>query len=85
MDPLTDGVVIALVPGLVEIAKRAGLPTRFAGIAAIAAATSIFALNDLAVADGNAGAVAGWIVKGVIAGLASAGLYSQAVRLGDRR
>jgi hypothetical protein len=28
--------------------------------------------------------VAGWIVKGVIAGFASAGLYSQAVRLGDR-
>jgi hypothetical protein len=84
VEPLTEAVVVALVPGIVEIAKRVGLSTRYAGLAAIVAATAVIALSDLATSASNAGEAASWLVRGVIAGLASAGLYSQATRIGRR-
>lgn len=76
-----EGVpVVVLVPAVVEAAKRAGLPTRYAGLAAIAAATLLVALADLAGLGNAGGSVARWLLAGVIYGLAAAGLYSQARR-----
>ena len=86
MDDMISGApVVALVPGLVEIAKRDGKPTRFAGLAAIAIATLLVALADLSLSADSTlplrRLVAGWALAGVIYGLAGAGLYSQAQRL----
>jgi hypothetical protein len=81
MDGLTDGVIIALVPGLVEVAKRLGLPVRFAGLAAILAAVALIALRDLAMKNGGTGSVSRWVIGGVTLGLAAAGLYSQTKRI----
>ena len=72
--------VVALVPALVEGAKRAGLPSRYAGLAAIGVAATLVALGDLARGGSAAGAVARWLVAGVVYGLAGSGLYTQ-VRL----
>ena len=84
MDPMMEAVVIALVPGIVEIAKRTGMPTRYAGLAAIIAAIALIALSDLAASSSTISSAAGWLVQGVISGLAAAGLYSQSSRLGNR-
>ena len=86
MDDLISGApIVALVPGLVELAKRAGLPTRWAGAAAVAFATALVALADLArrgdPVNSPAALGAGWLLAGVVYGLAAAGLYSQARRL----
>ena len=79
MDEIVAGApIVALVPGVVEIAKRAGLPVRWAGLAAIVAATALVALADLARDGSVTGSVAGWLLAGVVYGLAAAGLYSQA-------
>ncbi len=80
-DQLFAGVpIVALVPGLVEIAKRAGLPNRFAGLAAMGLGIVLVALVDLARAGELAvtiGDLATWVVAGVLYGLAAAGLYDQ--------
>lgn len=86
MNDLIHGApIVALVPGLVELAKRAGLPARFAGLAAIATATALVALADLAARAAPAtdplGTAAAWLLAGIVYGLAAAGLYSQARRL----
>ena len=83
MDSLTNAVIIGAVPGLVEIAKRAGLPARYAGVCAVIVATVLLAVRDLSGSGGNLGHVAAWLGGGVIAGLAASGLYSQARALGD--
>ncbi|MDQ3044482.1 MAG: hypothetical protein M3R06_04945 [Chloroflexota bacterium] len=78
--PLAGVPLIALVPGLVEIAKRAGLPVRFAGLAAIGFAIALVALIDLASApelNVSVRDLATWGIAGVIYGLAAAGLYDQ--------
>ncbi len=77
--PLTGVPVVVIVPALVEGAKRAGLPVRFAGVAAIGCAIALLALGDLALADGmpNVGRIARWLIGGIVYGLAAAGLYSQ--------
>src|SRR5688572_25904143 len=80
MGPMVDGIgevaIVALVPGVVEVAKRAGLPARYAGLAAIVTATLLVALGDLAGA-GVGRAPAGWALMGIVYGLAAAGLYDQ--------
>ncbi|MCC6313898.1 MAG: hypothetical protein IT337_07775 [Thermomicrobiales bacterium] len=78
--------VAALTGGLVELSKRAGLPTRWAGVAAIIWATALVMLADVAGITGAAGPpdarrAAGWLLAGGVSGLAAAGLYSQARRL----
>ncbi|MGI9254135.1 MAG: hypothetical protein ACR2J8_10335 [Thermomicrobiales bacterium] len=89
MEPFILGApVVALVPGLVEAMKRAGMASRWAGLAAIGWAAALVALADLSGANitGYAGGgglvtpgrVAGWALAGVVYGLAAAGLYSQA-------
>ena len=75
MGGVGEVAIVALVPGLVEVAKRAGLPARHAGLAAIGLATLLVALGDLAGGDGNA--PAGWLLAGIVYGLAAAGLYDQ--------
>ncbi len=77
--PLTGVPVVVIVPALVEGAKQAGLPVRFAGLAAVGCAIALLALGDLALADGtpDVGQIARWLVGGIVYGLAAAGLYSQ--------
>lgn len=80
---LISGVpVVVLVPAAVEAMKRAGLPVRYAGLAAMAVATLLVALAELAAPGGSAGlaAPARWLLAGMVYGLAGAGLYTQARR-----
>lgn len=63
-----------LVVGLVEVAKRSGLPTRWAGLASLLFGV----LVALLIGDSWDRAA---IVAGIAAGLSAAGLYSQAVTL----
>jgi hypothetical protein len=74
---LDDTVIIALVPGCVEVAKRSGLPTRAAPLAAILIAVVLVVLSGLA---GGAGPLtlamaARLLLTGLIDGLAAIGLY----------
>jgi hypothetical protein len=78
---MTEAVIVGIVPAVVEAAKRAGLPVRYAGIAAIVVATAIVALVDLAGGTGSTGSYARWLLGGLVYGLAGVGLYSQAQRL----
>jgi len=73
------GVPVAVViPACVEVVKRAGLPVRFAGLAAIGCAVTLVALADLATgATLDPAAAARWLLLGCVHGLAGAGLYSQ--------
>lgn len=70
--------IVVVVPAVVEVAKRAGLATRWAGVAAIAVAFVLVALADLALRGDALGGVASWLLAGIVYGLAAAGLYSQA-------
>jgi hypothetical protein len=83
---LVSGVsLVAVVPALVEILKRQGLPVRYAGLAAIALATFLLTLAGLALGEPvTIAAVARWLVGGVVYGLAAAGLYSQRNALASR-
>ena len=65
---LVAGVpLLVIVPALVELAKRHGLPVRYAGGAAIALAILLLILGDLALGTprdgaGVAAAIARWII-----------------------
>jgi hypothetical protein len=74
---LDDTVIIALVPGCVEVAKRSGLPARFAPIAAILTALLLVSLSQLADAPGplTVALIARLLLTGLIDGLAAIGLY----------
>jgi hypothetical protein len=83
-DSLIYGVpIVVLTPGLVEALKRCGLPSRYAGLTAIACAALLAALADVAglgavgVDQTPAARVASWVLAGIVYGLAAAGLYSQ--------
>jgi hypothetical protein len=78
---MTDAVIIGIVPAVVEAAKRAGLPVKYAGMAAIVIATAIVALVDLSGGDNSTGSYARWALGGLVHGLAGVGLYSQAQRI----
>ena len=75
---LTDAVIVALVPAVVEAAKRAELPVRLAGLAAILAATALVALRAIANGESDLAPGAETILRGLVLGLAAAGLYTQA-------
>ncbi len=74
---LDDTVIIALGPGCVEVAKRSGLPARFAPIAAILTALVLVSLSQLADAPGpiTLALIARLLLTGLIDGLAAIGLY----------
>lgn len=78
MQTLTDAVIIGALPGLVEVAKRAGLPSRYAGLCAVVLGVALVAVEDLSRRGGDLGNLATWIAGGIVAGLAASGLYSQA-------
>ena len=82
---LDDIAIIALVPGIVEIAKRLGLPSRFAGLTAIGIATALVTLDSLSAGASPLAQPAQWIVLGVVYGLAASGLYSQVQRISPER
>jgi len=88
---LAAGVpLVVIVPALVELAKRQGLPVRWAGVAAIVMATVLLAVGDVALGDTSGNAmrwlmrVATWLLGGLVYGLAAAGLYSQRAMLARR-
>jgi hypothetical protein len=80
---LISGVgITVLVPALVELAKRSGLPTRYAGLASIVAAGLVLGLVQLQ-ANADVGGAASWLFLSLVYGLASAGFYSQVRKLSD--
>lgn len=82
VDLLAGVPLLVLVPALVELAKRQGMPTRYAGLAAIVMATLLLALAGFALDPHLEPAdPARWLVGGIIYGLAAAGLYSQRTTL----
>jgi hypothetical protein len=81
---LDDAAIIALVPGIVEVSKRAGLPVRFAGLAAVGCAIALVALSDLATGISQLSQPAKWLLFGLVYGLAASGLYSQVSRISPR-
>lgn len=91
-DTLILGVpIVVLTPGLVAVLKKSGLPTRYAGVAAIVCAALLAALADLAgiAAPGAdlppAARLATWAFAGIVYGLAAAGLYTQGKSLTAER
>ena len=77
--------LVAVIPGLVELAKRQGLPVRYAGLAAIVFALALLRLGTLALDEPlTRHAVARWLIGGIVYGLAAAGLYSQGAVLTRR-
>ena len=74
---LDDTVIIALVPGCVEVAKRSGLPGRYAPVAAIVIALLLVTLSHLASDPLPIGlaTIARLLLTGLIDGLAAIGLY----------
>lgn len=76
-DLLIVGVpLVIIVPALVELAKRLGLPTAWAGLASIACSALILGLVALQ-ADARVGGWATWLLTSIVYGLAASGLYSQ--------
>jgi hypothetical protein len=76
-DLLIVGVpLVVVVPALVELAKRLGLPTAWAGLASILSSALILGLVALQ-ADAQFGGWATWLLASIVYGLAASGLYSQ--------
>jgi hypothetical protein len=77
-DPvLSSAVIIALIPGCVEIAKRSGLPSRFAPLLAVIVGMSLVGLSHAAAGEQvrSITSAAEVILTGLISGLAAVGLY----------
>ena len=80
---LISGVgITVLAPALVELAKRSGLPTRYAGVASIVSAGIVLGLVELQ-SNAQFGGVAGWLLLSLVYGLAAAGFYSQVRKVAD--
>jgi hypothetical protein len=75
--------ISAIVPAVVELLKQLGLPTRYAGVAAVAVAAVVLGLVQLR-ADATYGGLAAWALLSLVYGLAAAGMYSQ-VRVVSRK
>lgn len=77
---LTTVPVLVIVTALVEAGKRAGLPSKYAGLAAVGLGILLTLL--VAAAEGSLGEqgtrLAAWVLSGIVTGLAASGLYSQA-------
>ena len=72
--------LVVVVPALVELLKRTFLPTRWAGVAAIACCAVVVGLVELQ-GDPTYGALATWALMSLIYGLAASGFYSQYQKL----
>jgi hypothetical protein len=75
-------VVAPLVVAIVQVCKQAGLPSRWAGVAALAAGTLCGGLARLAGVGG--GPLAAALLTGAIAGLSAAGAWSGARAASER-
>jgi hypothetical protein len=89
VDLIVGVPLVAIVPALVELAKRQGLPVRYAGLAAIVLAIALLVLANVALGMPlTPHALGRWTLGGIVYGLAAAGLYSQrdalAARLPER-
>lgn len=82
---LDDIAIVALIPGIVEILKRLGMPVRFSGLAAIVTASVLVALGDIEGGSSMLAQPARWVTLGVVYGLAASGLYSQVRRIPQRQ
>ncbi|MCS7295896.1 MAG: hypothetical protein NZ761_10930 [Dehalococcoidia bacterium] len=74
-----------LVVGLVEVAKRAGLPSRYAALVAVLCGVILALLATLAEEAAGARPWVTGIVEGVTVGLVASGLYSGFKALTERR
>lgn len=75
---ITGVSITVVVPALVEIAKQLGLPSRYAGAAAILIAVALVMIGGFASGAGfDPRQIATWCLAGIVYGLAAAGLYSQ--------
>jgi len=74
---LSHAVIIALIPGCVEIAKRCGLPSRFAPLLAVIVGMALVGLSHTAAGEPvrTIASAAEVILTGLISGLAAVGLY----------
>jgi hypothetical protein len=74
---LSHAVIIALIPGCVEIAKRSGFPTRFAPMLAVVIGITLVGLSHAAEGEPvpSVAASANVILTGLIDGLAAVGLF----------
>lgn len=70
-ETLTNAVLVPIVIGLVELAKRLGLPTAYAGLLAVIMGVLLVAAQSLL--TGQARDI---VLSGLATGLAAAGLYS---------
>ena len=75
MDIVSFAGAAAVIAGLVEAAKRAGFPARFAAVLAVALGAAAGAVLPLA---GEGLSTVESVFVGVAAGLSAAGLYSGA-------
>ena len=77
-DPLISGILaVPLLTGLVEVAKRSGLPGRYAALLALALGIALTAVGYVADNSGWRGPYDA-LLQGIAYGLASSGLYSVA-------
>ena len=68
---------LVLVPLLVQALKAAGLPAKWAGVAAILVGLAVAGLAEAVTAWPQVTPFVRWLVAGLLLGLASAGSYSQ--------
>lgn len=68
--------LVVIVPGLVQGAKELGLPTQYAGVAAIASCGVVVGLVELQ-KEPTTARLATWALFSLVYGLAASGLYSQ--------
>jgi hypothetical protein len=78
MGVMADVVYLSgLTFAAVDVAKRAGLPSRYAGLAAIILGVLIACLDGYQRGEPSS-QLANWVTAGIVAGLTAAGVYSGA-------
>jgi hypothetical protein len=83
MENFLNGIVllgipaVVLVPLLVQALKAAGLPVKWAGVAAIAVGLAVAGLAEAVNVWPQVTPFVRWLIAGLLLGLASSGAYSQ--------
>jgi hypothetical protein len=76
--------LIVVVPGAVELMKRSGMATHYAGAASILCCAVVVGLLELQ-DDPSWGGIATWALFSIVYGLAASGAYSQWDKLTKRQ